>query len=555
MLITDQKELQNYTDTKRLWQGIPAIEVTKRGRIFVAFYSGGTGEAVGNYILLYRSRDGVHFEGPIAVIAPEAGHRCYDPCLWIDPLDRLWLIWADAPANSVRAMICNAPDEEVLCFGEERIIGRDVMMNKPTVLSTGEWLFPIAVWDPALYPIIKQDIDNSSFTGAYAYKTIDQGATFLPFGKAVVPKRGCDEHMILERQDGVLAMYVRTTYGIGVSYSYDRGRTWSRGVDSTLGGPDSRFCIKRLRSGRVILINHVDFNGRNNLTALLSEDDGRTWKYKLLLDGRDQVSYPDLKEADDGYIYIAYDRERGAFKKGLQSVLQDAREILYAKITEEDIIAGACVSEHSRLGAVVNKLGHYDGNEKNPYNEILYLSDSELAEKLLRENDGSRIIDILFDIYPVSCISITNIRYSNIDALIDRWISSGYQNKSILESMIKLMRTVNEEKEPIPIVKRLIEWVDAHFKEEFEVSELAEALHCSVYHMCHEFKKHTGITLLEYRNNKRLTHAKHLLLHTEKRIHTIAAECGYCDESYFGKLFYKAEGVTPSEYRKTTRYS
>ena len=36
---------------------------------------------------------------------------------------------------------------------------------------------------------------------------------------------------------------------------------------------------------------------------MLSEDEGKTWKYKLRLDGRNLVSYPDSKEADDGYIY------------------------------------------------------------------------------------------------------------------------------------------------------------------------------------------------------------------------------------------------------------
>ncbi len=45
---------------------------------------------------------------------------------------------------------------------------------------------------------------------------------------------------------------------------------------------------------------------------MLSEDDGATWKYSLMIDERDDVSYPDAKEADDGYIYITYDRERGS---------------------------------------------------------------------------------------------------------------------------------------------------------------------------------------------------------------------------------------------------
>ena len=112
-----------------------------------------------------------------------------------------------------------------------------------------------------------------------------------------------------------------------------------------------------------MLVNHYDFDGRNNLTALLSEDEGKTWPYTLLFDGRMNVSYPDAVEADDGYIYITYDRERGGFGKSLEGVLSAAREILYARVTEDDILAGKLISEGSRLGCIISKLGEYvDGD-------------------------------------------------------------------------------------------------------------------------------------------------------------------------------------------------
>ncbi len=40
MLITDKKILENYVASKHLWLGIPSIEVTKKGRTFLTFYSG-----------------------------------------------------------------------------------------------------------------------------------------------------------------------------------------------------------------------------------------------------------------------------------------------------------------------------------------------------------------------------------------------------------------------------------------------------------------------------------------------------------------------------------
>lgn len=368
MLITDKKELKKYTTEHRIWQGIPGIEVTKNGRIFACFYSGGIKETFGNFVILVKSDDGVNFSEPIA-IAKAQNARCYDPCIWIDPLGRLWLIWSVMPGHGVYATICTDPDAEELRWGEEFRIGSDVMMNKPTVLSSGEWLFPLAVWDNGIR-VLAEEFDTKQERGSFVYQSTDNGETFQKLGAADVPERDFDEHMLLELQDCRLAMYVRTKYGIGMSYSTDKGHTWSAGTDSGLGGPNSRFHIRRLRSGRVLQVNHVDFTKRNNLMALLSEDDGKTWPYRLLLDGRDMVSYPDMAEGEDGYLYIIYDRERGDKKDSLKAAYACAREILYAKITEEDIVAGKLVSEHSKLHCIVSKLGKYAEEHEDPYGEL-----------------------------------------------------------------------------------------------------------------------------------------------------------------------------------------
>ena len=88
MLVTDKEALKAYAASKSLWLGIPSIEVTKKGRTFLTYYSGGTREEIGNFTALIVSDDGVHFGDPIAVTLEE-NHRCFDSCLWIDPLGRL----------------------------------------------------------------------------------------------------------------------------------------------------------------------------------------------------------------------------------------------------------------------------------------------------------------------------------------------------------------------------------------------------------------------------------------------------------------------------------
>jgi hypothetical protein len=118
----------------------------------------------------------------------------------------------------------------------------------------------------------------------------------------------------------------------------DSGKTWNTGMKSNIAGPNARFFIRRLRSGRLLLINHYRFTGRNNLTALLSDNEGLTWPYHLLLDERPNASSPDAVEGEDGVIYVVYDRER----------VQE-REILLAMFTEEDVLHGVSVSGKARL--------------------------------------------------------------------------------------------------------------------------------------------------------------------------------------------------------------
>jgi AraC-like DNA-binding protein len=41
-----------------------------------------------------------------------------------------------------------------------------------------------------------------------------------------------------------------------------------------------------------------------------------------------------------------------------------------------------------------------------------------------------------------------------------------------------------------------------------------------------------------------------LLAYTTKELAQIALECGYCDQSYFTRVFRRTQACTPGEYRK-----
>lgn len=547
MLITDKELLKNYYHSKRLWQGIPSIEVTKKGRTFITFYSGGTKEEVGNFSILSTSTDGKNFSEPIAVLYEE-NHRCFDPCLWIDPQGRLWWTWSRYPDDGLWATICDDPDADELDFCEPFFVGHNIMMNKPTVLSSGEWLFPIAIWVSCM-TTIWPGFCGSGTPGAYAYSTIDSGKTFTQLGAADVKDRSFDEHYFLEMQDGRIRCFVRTNYGIGAADSFDGGKTWGKDFNTGLGGPSSRFFIRRLASGRILLINHYEFTGRNNLTAMLSEDDGKTWPYKLLLDERSNVSYPDATETDDGFIHITYDRERGGFLSSLADVMNSAREILTAKISEEDIIAGKLVNKDSFLKNIASKLTVYDGEPKNPFCEEKLFSNSEYAEYLSKLNNQELVISEIFNIYNVTCARLSKLNSAKLDKLVESY----KQNKDMasLEQIISMVRSNdNESAESRNLVEEARNFVKHHLESIDIVPAVATELDVSVSYLQHIFKKETGITILDYRNAERLKKAKLLLTGCDDRIIDIAAACGFEDSSYFAKIFTREVGVSPTEYRK-----
>lgn len=358
MLITDSLRLKEYTSEKRMWQGIPGIAISPAGRIFACFYSGGETEQMGNFAAVVMSLDGGEtFSEPVAAADMGSDARAFDSALWVDPLGRLWFFWAVMPECRTEFSICAEPDADILEWSGVRTLGYDIMLNKPIVTESGDWLFPVAVWRPDLVAGVNCAPDAKHPTGAHVYRSRDMGETFEKTGTVEAPGRWFDEHMLIEKLNGDIEMYIRTSYGIGMSVSHNGGESWEPARDSGLGGPNSRFYIGRLKSGRVLLVNHHDFTGRNNLTAMLSDDDGRTFSAKILIDGRSNVSYPDVCEDDAGNIYIIYDRERGAKYQKDVDYTDYAREILMAKITEDDIRAGGIVSDGSRLKAVVTALG------------------------------------------------------------------------------------------------------------------------------------------------------------------------------------------------------
>ncbi len=82
------------------------------------------------------------------------------------------------------------------------------------------------------------------------------------------------------------------------------------------------------------------------------------------------------------------------------------------------------------------------------------------------------------------------------------------------------------------------------------ISEISASLGITEEHFCRIFKHYMGYRPLEYINMLKLQRAKELLSDKSLSVGEIASTVGFNDHSYFGKLFKKAFGISPSVYRK-----
>ncbi len=351
----------------RTWQGgAPGIARTKGGRLFACLFSGGINEPQPQNYAIYQvsDDDGETWIDPFFVVEhPHEGTRCTDPSVQVDSLGRLWLCWnqqypmtgstqygwwviriddPDVPLDELREKIASTPPVRLT---------DGVRINKFVECTNGEWIQATAV---------------NGGTAIRFYVSTDKGETWQHRGWCNGEGTWVGEPCVAEMDGGRLWLLTRYGFrttalmdgGVGEAFSDDGGAHWTTmesSLEPPLRGVCSRLYLGRLKSGAYLFVTNDSPDMRRNLTAYLSLD-GETWPYSLLLDGRDGAdggymsgpAYPDVEQAPDGKIYCAYDFGR-----------YNEKEMRMAVFTEEDIKAGAFVSDVARQMVPITKVGPY----------------------------------------------------------------------------------------------------------------------------------------------------------------------------------------------------
>ena len=95
--------------------------------------------------------------------------------------------------------------------------------------------------------------------------------------------------------------------------------------------------------------------------------------------------------------------------------------------------------------------------------------------------------------------------------------------------------------------------INAHYTENFTLSQLADQVHLSAPYLSKFFDQHFGMSFLAYLTQLRLGHAVDALERSEDTIETISAESGFSNSHAFVQAFKKEYGVLPSVYRRRFR--
>ncbi|MDX9972429.1 MAG: sialidase family protein [FCB group bacterium] len=331
--------------------GSSVVECPNGDLLAVWFY--GSGERTADDVLVQgaRLKKGDTAWSPVFVAADTPGFPDCNPVLYIDAKQRLWLIWVPVLANSWEdCLLKYRRAEDYQGEGAPKWSWQDVIVLKPgdefkkgletgfDELSPEEGLWAayapqytkqiIAAaddklkrqlgWMTRIHPLTLESgrillpLYSDGFNVSLAAISDDTGETWR--ASAPMVGMGPIQPTLVPRKDGSIAAYFRDSGGapqrVMMSTSADNGDTWSVARDTELPNPSSSLEAVALKDGRWVLVHNDTEDGRHSLAVAMSDDEGKTWKWKRHIEkaepGKGSFAYPSMIQSADGNIHITY---------------------------------------------------------------------------------------------------------------------------------------------------------------------------------------------------------------------------------------------------------
>lgn len=99
------------------------------------------------------------------------------------------------------------------------------------------------------------------------------------------------------------------------------------------------------------------------------------------------------------------------------------------------------------------------------------------------------------------------------------------------------------------IVKNAVQYIEEHYQEKLKLSDVADQVYVSQWHLSKLLNRHTGQNFSEVLNGIRIEKAKELLKNPALRVGDIADAVGFMDIAHFSRVFKKTVGVSANDYR------
>lgn len=99
-------------------------------------------------------------------------------------------------------------------------------------------------------------------------------------------------------------------------------------------------------------------------------------------------------------------------------------------------------------------------------------------------------------------------------------------------------------------LRQVVNYVRAHYADRITLADAARQVWLSPSYLSSVFSTEMGMSFTAYVQTVRIDKSKELMVSTHQTVAEIAAAIGFADQSYFTKVFTRAVGVSPTQFRR-----